>query len=95
MEGFTQLRARVEQQGPSGLQDLYAGAATLVAGSVPWWQEICATGVLDQGAACAAALADLAAGRAPHRWQGAAASRTASRRQRGYGLGGRLQTWSP
>jgi hypothetical protein len=95
VEGFAQLRAGVQARGPSALADLYAGAATLVAGSVPRWQEICANGVLDQGAASAAALADLGAGRAPHLWQGAVASRTASCGQRAYGLCGRLQTWSP
>jgi hypothetical protein len=67
----------------------------VVAGRVSRWQEICATGVLDQRAGSHAVLADLAAGRAPHLWQGAVASRTAASGHRAHGLCGRLQTWSP
>lgn len=63
--GFATLRARVEHEGPSGLDDLYAAAGSLVADRVPGWQEIWSADVLPQAAATAQALADLAAGHAP------------------------------
>lgn len=93
LEGFATLRARLEHEGPSGLDDLYAAAGRLVADRVPRWQEIWSAVVLDQTAATAQALTDLAEGDAPHLAQAAVGSATARPGPRRYGMCGRLQTW--
>jgi len=93
LEGFATLRARVEHEGPSGLDDLYAAAGRLVADLVPRWREIWSAVVLGQTAATAQALTDLAEGNAPHLAQAAVGSATARSGPRRYGMCGRLQTW--
>jgi len=91
--GFATLRARVENEGPSGLDDLYAAAGHLVADKVASWQEIWSADVPPQSVATAQALVDLAGGRAPHLASAAVASATARPGPRRYGMCGRLQTW--
>lgn len=91
--GFATLRARVEKEGPSGLDDFYAAAGHLVADKVASWQEIWSADVLPQSVTTAQALADLADGRAPHLASAAVASATARPGPRRYGMCGRLQTW--
>lgn len=93
LEGFATLRARLEHEGPSGLDDLYAAAGRLVADRVPGWQEIWSAVVPHQTAATAQALTDLAEGNAAHLAQAAVGSATARPGPRRYGLCGRLQTW--
>jgi len=93
LEGFATLRARLDHEGPSGLDDLYAAAGRLVADRVPGWQEIWSACVLGQTAATAQALTDLAEGNAPHLAQAAVGSATARPGPRRYGMCGRLQTW--
>jgi mannose-6-phosphate isomerase-like protein (cupin superfamily) len=93
LEGFATLRARVEHEGRSGLDDLYAAAGRLVADRVPRWQKIWAAGVLAQTTATAHALADLAEGNAPHLAQAAVGSTTARPGPRRYGMCGRLTSY--
>jgi mannose-6-phosphate isomerase-like protein (cupin superfamily) len=91
--GFATLRTRVENEGPSGLDDLYQAAGHLVADKVPRWQEIWSADVLPQVTATAQALTDLAGGCASHLSSaavGTAAPRPGPRR---YGMCGRLRTW--
>lgn len=95
LEGFATLRSRMEHEGTSGLDDLYAAAGRLVADRVPRWQEIWAAGVLDQTAATAQVLADLAQGNAPHLARAAVGSTSARSSLRRYGMCGRLEAWSP
>ena len=94
LEGFATLRARVEHEGPAGLDDLYAAAGRLVADRVPQWQKIWAAGVLAQTTATAQALAGLAEGNAQHLAQSAVGSAAARPGPRRYGMCGRLQTWA-
>jgi hypothetical protein len=94
LEGFATLCARVEHEGPSGLEQLYAAAGRLVADRVPRWYEIWETGGLHETTATAHALADLAQGNAPHLARAAVGVATARPGPRAYGMCGRLQTWS-
>ena len=94
LEGFAALRARVDCEGPGGLDDLYAAAGRLVADRVPRWQEIWTAGVPGQTAATARALADLAQGKAPHLAQAGVGAASLRPGPSGYGMCGRLQTWA-
>ena len=93
LNGYADLRSRVEADGPGALADLHAAAARLVAGRASAWQQIWSEILEPIGAGTAAALADLADGRGPHLADGRfSRARTRPGPER-FGMCGRLRTW--
>lgn len=93
LQGYSDLRARVESHGPAALADLHTAAAALVAGRVPDWQQIWTDRLEPIVAGTAAALADLAAGTGPHLADGRVASTREHPGPERFGMCGRLRTW--
>ncbi|PSL06890.1 Cupin domain-containing protein [Haloactinopolyspora alba] len=93
IEGFSQLRARLDAEGPAALTRLYERATALVTDKVPAWRATWDHGVRTPVEATGRALSDLEDGRVPHL---ADASVHAGERQEElfrFGMCGRLRTW--
>lgn len=93
VEGYLELRAAVEADGPAALAALHARAARLVRPRVARWRELWEGGAAAEVARTRAQLDALAAGE-----PGLLAAATVSRAvpspgARRYGMCGRLQTW--
>ncbi|HLT11074.1 MAG TPA: cupin domain-containing protein [Micromonosporaceae bacterium] len=95
IEGFLRLRDRVLADGPVALHELYAAAASLVAGRVAEWKQRWRAGALAQAEATGAQLEALAAGRCDHLAQSTVRRAESVPPPRRYGMCGRLQTWRP
>lgn len=93
LEGYADLRAAVERDGPGALEPLHAAAAALVAPRVEeWtitWERTVGRGVAETDAA----LAALAAASGATLATGAVAELDAAPGPRRYGMCGRLRTW--
>lgn len=93
LEGYAELRDRVEREGGAALADLQAAAARLVSARVPEWQAIFCDTVENTVDPTLAALAGLADGRGSHLADGAVAAVGARPGPPRYGMCGRLQTF--
>lgn len=93
LEGYVALRDAVREGGPSALAPLWDAAAALVRDRAPEWREVW-SGTVEAGThATDRALADLAAGTAPHLAASAVRSAGPRPEPRRYGMCGRLRTW--
>lgn len=93
LEGYVELRGRVEREGGSALADLHAAAARLVSGRVPEWRAIVRDGVERTTTATLDALAALASGDATHLDDAGVAATAARTGPERYGMCGRLRTF--
>lgn len=93
LEGYAELRDRVEREGGAALDDLHTAAARLVSGRVPAWREIVRDGVERTTSATLDALLSLAAGDGTHLAGASVAATTAQPGPERYGMCGRLRTF--
>ncbi|GHD05512.1 cupin domain-containing protein [Zhihengliuella salsuginis] len=94
MEGYTQLRAAVEQDGPTALETLYARATVLVQPKIEAWREIFAANVEEQVGRTREQMDGLAAGDGSHLAEGAVVAGGPRPGPRLWGMCGRLGTWT-
>lgn len=93
LEGYQQLLAAVEEQGPEAMEQTYALAVELIRPLVPRWQDIWEASVLDQTEQVRKQLSSLAAGEGSHLQQAEVIRGQPAPGPRGYGMCGRLQIW--
>lgn len=94
LEGYAQLRAAAERQGPrAALQPFFDAAVRLVRPSVPRWQDLWGRTAFAETDATARVLEGLMRGAAPHLQVGRAQRLGSDPAPRRYGMCGRLETW--
>nr|WP_202627805.1 cupin domain-containing protein [Cellulomonas sp. APG4] len=93
LEGYAEMLAAVERDGPEALAPLHAAAARLVAPRVDAWRGLWAERVEPTVEATHAALATLSTSSGTHLADGAIASTTAAPGPERWGMCGRLRTW--
>jgi mannose-6-phosphate isomerase-like protein (cupin superfamily) len=93
-EGFLTLRERVDRDGPQALDKLYEAAVVLVGGRVDRWRAQWRERALAQAQRTGALLERLAAGDAGHLRAAAVCEAEPTPPPLGFGMCGRLQTWS-
>lgn len=93
LEGYAELLAAVERDGPGALAPLHAAAARLVGPRVDAWRALWDERVGPTVEATRAALAGLGTSSGSHLAAGAVASTTSAPGPERWGMCGRLRTW--
>ena len=92
VQGFLQLREKVERDGPKALEAFYAAAAALVRGRAPGWRDAWAQGPLAAALNTGEQLEELALGRYAHLRKGHLTVLSPPA-ERSYGMCGRLASY--
>jgi len=92
VQGFLQLREKVERDGPKALEAFYAAAAALVRGRAPGWRDAWAQGPLAAALNTGEQLEELALGRYAHLRKGRLTVLSPPA-ERSYGMCGRLASY--